>query len=145
MLANIPTPLLLSYGFSLTCILWKTDTCTGEKDKEGKCLEYNVNQFHFVLFGTLLGVKTVSWLLMIWFTIHIHRSYIFKSRYTNSITLNHDLEALKAADQKKHNRQISSVPVSVDFLQNSKNQMNSMQNKNQKDIVLIKHSKTSSY
>ena len=137
--------LLKNKIFSLARHAKRTNSNWKPKDKEGKCLEYNVNQFHFVLFGTLLGVKTVCWLLMVLFNIHIHRSYIFKSRYTNSITLNHDLEALKAADQKKHNRQISSVPVSVDFLQNSKNQMNLMQNTNQKDIVLIKHSKTSSY
>lgn len=148
LIANIPTPLLLSYGFEQTCILWKTDACTGERNKDGKCLEYNVNSFHYVLFGTLLGVKSVAWLLMIWFSIHIHRSYIFRSKYTNSITLNHDLTAPKFSNQtSRHKRQISTVPVSIDTLiANSNSRRKKRLNKDSDSpIVLIRHNKTSSY
>jgi hypothetical protein len=144
LIANVPTPLLLSYGFSQTCVLWETDICTGNKNKNGNCLEYNNNSFHFVLFGTLLGVKTFAWLLMIWFTIHIHRSYIFRSRFRNSINLNHDITAPKAVYQKnKHQRQISSVPVSIKDLSVNGNINQSVKKTSQ--VVLIRHNKTSSY
>ena len=81
---------------------------------------------------------------MIWFTIHIHRSYIFRSRFRNSINLNHDITAPKAVyQQNKHQRQISSVPTSIrDLSINSDIDQNVIKNS---QIILIRHNKTSSY
>jgi hypothetical protein len=149
----------LSFGLNQTCLLWDTDSCTGAVNKDGKCLEYNANSFHYVLFGSLLGVKSFAWLLMLWFTVHVHRSYIFRSIYTNSINLNHDPNAPKATQPAtKHNRQISHVPFSVGsslkikknkikFLNQLKQNEHEPQKQNNgqdNDIVLISHNRLSS-
>ena len=153
----------MSFGFNQTCLLWDTDSCTGAANKNGQCLEYDANSFHYVLFGSLLGVKSVAWLLMLWFTVHVHRSYIFRSIYTNSINLNHDPNAPKATQPaNKHNRQISSVPFSVGsslkikknkrtFLdqlkqkQDEPKQQQHNQTEQNNDIILISHNRRSSF
>lgn len=91
-----------------TCILWSSANCVGD---QGSCQEYNINFFHYVLFGTSLGVKIVSCFFLVIFSLYIHKSYVLKRRYQNSITLNHDITSIVSSKQKYR---VDEVPIDIE-------------------------------
>ena len=91
-----------------TCILWSSANCVGD---QGTCQEFNINYFHYVLFGTSLGVKVVSCFFLVIFSLYIHKSYVLKRRYQNSVTLNHDITSIVSSKQKYR---VDEVPTDIE-------------------------------
>lgn len=96
LIAYIPTPIILSQLIDKTCILWNNQ-CIGDK---GTCLEYHATNFHFTLFGMSAVVKVISSILLVVFSIYIHKAYVLKRRYRNHATLNHDITSVLSPKQK---------------------------------------------
>ncbi|CAF0877365.1 unnamed protein product [Brachionus calyciflorus] len=96
LLAYIPAPIVLSQVIDKTCVLWNNE-CQGDK---GTCLEYNSFDFHFVLFGSAAGIKIVSGIFLIVFSIYIHKSYILRRKYRSKAVLNHDPGSILTPRQK---------------------------------------------
>lgn len=98
LIAFIPAPIILSSVIDRTCVLWNTSIdCL---DSKGSCLEYDDNYLHYILFGSSLAIKVISSFLLVIFSIYIHKSYVLKRRYQNSVTLNHDLTSILTSRQK---------------------------------------------
>lgn len=81
LLAYIPTPIVFSNLIDNTCVLWNSD-CKNEK---GSCLEYNLAQYHYVFLGVGLGVKVVSFMILIALVIYVHKSELCKQCYSKTV------------------------------------------------------------
>lgn len=57
--AFIPAPIYFGEVFDSQCLLWSA-SCDGS----GSCLEYNTKKLPFVLFGTCLGLKLLTFLFV---------------------------------------------------------------------------------
>jgi len=87
----------LSQVIDKTCLLWSNNQCVGDK---GTCLEYDSNEFHYMLFGISAGVKVASSILLVIFSLYIHKTYIRKRHYRNQAYLNHDITSVLTPKQK---------------------------------------------
>lgn len=96
LLAFIPAPIVLSQVIDSTCILWN-NPCKGDK---GTCLEYKNSNFHYVLFGSAAGIKIVSGIFLIFFSLFVHKTYILRKRYRSRANLNHDPSCVHTPKQK---------------------------------------------
>ena len=101
-----------------SCILWNKP-CEGDK---GSCLEYNTESFHYVLFGISVGVKVVSCLLLVFFSLYIHKSFVLKKRYTGSVDLYHEADSVLTP---RHKYKLDSHVASLDSSISSSNFSNS--------------------
>ena len=57
--AFIPAPIYFGEVFDSQCLLWSA-SCDGS----GSCFEYNTKKLPFVLFGTCLGLKLMTFLFV---------------------------------------------------------------------------------
>lgn len=92
----MPTPIVLANFIDGTCVLWNHG-CIGDS---GTCLEFDVIDMHVYLFGIGLGVKGLSCVLQILFSLHIHRSFLMKKTFRDKIELNHDMSSILRPKQK---------------------------------------------
>lgn len=113
-----------------TCVLWNSHKCVGDT---GTCLEYDSSYFHYILFGTSLGIKVVSSILLVLFSLYIHKSYVLKRRYQNSVTLNHDLTSIMTSKQKY---KVDTIAIDVEDDDETAKQKN--RKPNMKNVVLNK-------
>ena len=85
---------------------------------KGTCLEYETSKFHFILFGISAGIKITSCILLIIFSMYIHKTFILKRRFRDKVILNHDITSVLTPKQKYR---IDSVVASTDSLRNYEN------------------------
>jgi hypothetical protein len=111
LLAYIPAPIVISQAIDTTCVLWN-EQCQGDK---GTCLEYDTSKFHFILFGISAGIKIISCILLIIFSMYIHKTFILKRRFRDKAILNHDITSVLTPKQKYR---IDSIVASSDSLRN---------------------------
>jgi hypothetical protein len=96
LLASIPIPIVVGHLLDNACMIADNE-CIGD---DGNCLEYNARLFHFTLFGACAATKTLSCILIVVFSLHIHRSYVIKVKYRNKATLNHDVTTILTPEQR---------------------------------------------
>ena len=96
LMAYIPTPMVMARFIDETCVLWNVG-CVGD---HGTCLEYEVKSLHLYLFGIGLGVKVLSCVFQIVFSVHIHRSFIMQRTFRDAIELDQDLGSIMRPEQK---------------------------------------------
>jgi hypothetical protein len=128
--AYIPSPIVLSQVIDKTCLLWSNNQCVGDK---GTCLEYDAREFHYMLFGISAGVKVASSILLVIFSLYIHKTYIRKRHYRSQAILNHDITSVLTPKQKYR----------IDSHVASSDDSSSVKFKNSRktcmDVILTKH------
>ena len=133
LLAYIPAPIVISQAIDTTCVLWN-EQCQGDK---GTCLEYDTSKFHYILFGISAGIKITSCILLIIFSMYIHKTFILKRHYRDKAILNHDITSVLTPEQKYR---IDSIVASSDSSSLNENlNSNLFKSFKQSGIVLKKH------
>jgi hypothetical protein len=109
--AYIPTPIVLAQVIDHTCILWNNQ-CVNDK---GTCLEYQSDNFHYIIFGSSGAIKIVSCVVLLVFSAYVHKNYILKRKYQNQVALRHDPSSILTSRQKyiinNHVASTASTPV----------------------------------
>jgi len=131
LLAYIPAPIVISQAIDTTCVLWN-EQCQGDK---GTCLEYDASKFHYILFGISASIKIISCILLIIFSMYIHKSYILKRRFRDKAILNHDITSVLTPKQKYR---IDSIVASSDSLRDLDERRKSTKTKSLANNVILR-------
>jgi hypothetical protein len=136
LLAYIPAPIVFSKLIDDTCILWNNEC----NDDKGTCLEHDLSAFHYIFLGVALGVKGISFIVLIIAFVYIHKRKVFKPYYSKKITLN----SKRGRSERKRTIEISSIIAdSVISNESLKRFKNTQSDKNDISIVCIKRAKSS--
>ena len=99
-------------------------------------MEYDSNEFHYNLFGISAGVKVASSILLVIFSLYIHKTYIRKRHYRSQAILNHDITSVLTPKQKYR---IDSHVASFEESPNVKLKDSKSRNNLCMEVILKKH------
>lgn len=114
LLAYIPAPIAFSKLIDGTCILWNVEC----NDDQGTCLEYDLTQFHRVFLGVGLGIKGVSFIVLIIIFIYVHKKKVFRARYSSKFNLDGNTKS------KSKNKRISGEVADISHAHSNEGYVN---------------------
>ena len=102
-------------------------------------MEYNIKDLHFTLFGGAITIKIISFILLIIFSILIHKSFLLKKKYRDRVSLNHDPNTVHSSRKKKKiDSEVASLDSFSSLSTTSNNSKISTRNRVDNEKVILK-------